>query len=70
MNLLSQHLMEKQPISNSQWSFQRVKSTVTALLENTHNCFEMLERGKEVGAVSVPHHALLENLRVDSLLVK
>ena len=79
MNLLLQHLMEMQPISDSQWIFHRGRSTVTALLESTHNWFEMLERRKEVGAVffdfrkafdSVPHHALLENLRVDSLLVK
>ena len=46
MNLLSQHLMETQPISDTQWSFQRGKSRVTALLETTHNWFEMLERGK------------------------
>ena len=81
MNLLLQQLMETQLISDSQWSFRRGKSTVTALLETTHNWFEMLERGKEVGPVpfdfrkafdSVPHHTLLEklNLRVDGLLVK
>ena len=51
MSLLLQHLMEMQPISDSQWIFQRGKSTVTALLETTHNWFEMLERGKEVEAV-------------------
>ena len=51
MNLLLQHLMETPPISDSQWSFQMGESTVTALLETTHNWFEMLERGKEVGAV-------------------
>ena len=36
---------------DSQWSFQRGKSTVTALLETTHNWLEILEREKEVGAV-------------------
>ena len=48
MNLLLQPLMETQPISDSQWSFQRGKSTVIALLETTRNWFEMLERGKEI----------------------
>ena len=68
--------------TDSQWGFQRGKSTVTTLLETTHNWFEILERGREVGAVffdfrkafdSVPHCALLEkleNLQVNSLLVK
>ena len=50
-NLLLQHLMETQRLANSQWDFQRARSTVTALLKATHNWFEMLERGKEVGAV-------------------
>ena len=82
MNLLLQHLAETQPISDSQWGFQRGKSTVTALLDATHNWFEILERERGVGAVifdfrkafdSVPHRALLEkleNLQVNSLLVK
>jgi len=28
-----------------------VENLVTALLETTHNCFNVLEKGKEVGAV-------------------
>ena len=43
--------METQRLADSQWDVQRGKSTVRALLETTHNWFEMLERGKEVGAV-------------------
>ena len=81
-NLLLQHLKETQPSFASQWGFQCGKSTVTALLETTHNWFEMLENGNEVGAVffdfrkafdSVPHCAVLgklENLQVNYLLVK
>ena len=81
-NVLLQHLTDKQQISASQWGFHSRKSTVTALLETTHNWFELLEHGKEVGAVffdfrkafdSVPHRALiekLENLQVNHLLVK
>ena len=36
-NLVLQHLMVTQPIFASQWGFQSGKSTVTALLETTHN---------------------------------
>ena len=79
---LMQHLMVTQPSFASQWGFQCGKSTVTATLETTHNWFEMLEYGNEVGAVffdfqkafdSVPHRALirkLEDLQVDYVLVK
>ena len=35
VNLLLQHLVETQPISDSQWGFQSGKSTVTALGNNT-----------------------------------
>jgi len=82
VNLLLQHLAETQPISDSQCGFQSGKSTVTALLETTHNYFNVLEKGKEVGAVfsdfrrafnSVPHQALLEkldDLQVNLLLIQ
>ena len=74
--------METQPSFASQWGFQCGKSRFTALLETTHNWFEKLENGNEVGAVffdfwkafhSVPHRGLLgnlENLQVNYLLVK
>ena len=74
--------MVTQPIFASQWGFQSGKSTITALLETTHNWFEILETGSEIGAVffdfkkafdSVPHRALigkLEDLQVNQLLVK
>ena len=80
-NLLLQQLTEARSIFATQWRFQCGKSTVTALLETTHNWFEMLEKGNEVGAVffdfkkafdSVPHRALLEkleNLQVNHVLV-
>ena len=81
-NLVLQHLMVTQPIFVSQWGFQSGKSAITALLETTHNWFEILETGSEVGAVffdfkkafdSVPYCALirkLEDLQVNQLLVK
>ena len=82
MNLLLQHLAEMQPISDSQWGFQRGKSTVTALSETTHNWFNVNEKGIEEGAVffdfrktfdSVPHRVLLEkldDLQVNHLLIQ
>ena len=81
-NLLLQQLTEARSIFATQWGFQCGKSTVTALLKTTHNWFEMLEKGNEVGTVffdfkkafdSVPHRALLEkleNLQVNHILVK
>ena len=84
MNLLLQHLVETQPISDSravglpEWKIY----TVTALLENTHNWFNVLEKSKEVGAVffdfrkafdSVPHRTLLaklDDLQVNHLLIQ
>ena len=54
------------------------KSTVTALLESTHNWFNVNEKGREVGAVffdfrkafdSVPHRVLLEKLDDFKLII-
>ena len=50
-NLLLQNIKETQPSFATQWGFQCRKSTVTALPETTHNWFEMLENGNEVGTV-------------------
>ena len=69
---ITSHLETHHPLSTSQWGFQSGRSTVTALLETTHNWFQFMDTGKEVGAVffdlqkafdSVPHHALLDKLR-------
>ena len=69
--VLYHNLQETQPLSNSQWGFQAGKSTVTALLETTHNWLQLMETGQEVGAVffdfkkafdSVPRQALLQKL--------
>ena len=54
--LLSKHLESSQPISYSQWGIQHlcssiVNKTTTYLLETTHNWFQLLENGKEIGAV-------------------
>ena len=80
--LLSKHLESSQPISDSQWGFQCGKSTTTCLLETTHNWFQLLENGNEIGAVffdfrkafdSVPHRALLsklESLNLNPMLLR
>ena len=47
-SLVTSHLEECQPISQSQWGYQPGKSTVTALLETTHNWFQLMESGKEI----------------------
>ena len=39
-----------EPIYDSQFGFQRGKSTTTALLETTHNWLQLLESGRDVGA--------------------
>ena len=69
---ITSHLEIHHPLSTSQWGFQSGRSTVTALLETTHNWFQFMDTGKDVGAVffdlqkafdSVPHYALLDKLR-------
>ena len=69
--LLSKHLQLSEPIY-SLVSNQRGKSTSTALLETTHNWLQLLESGRDVGAIffnfkkafdSVPHRALMDKLK-------
>ncbi len=66
--LISEHLSEHHPLSNCQWGFQPNKSTVSALISTTHDWFQLLEAGHEIGAVffnftkafdRVPHGPLL-----------
>ena len=58
--ILSQHLEKhvygllpklSEPIYDSQFGFQQEKSTTTALLETTHNWLQLLESGRDVGAI-------------------
>jgi len=60
------------PLSNSQWGFQKRKSTTTALLSTTHQWLIALEQGKEFCAFfldlrkafdSVPHKQLANKLQ-------
>ena len=69
--LISDHLREHCPLSNCQWGFQAAKSSVSALLSTTHDWFQQIEDGKEIGAVffdfckafdSVHHQPLLTKL--------
>ena len=69
--LINSHLAENHPLSNCQWGFQPGKSTVSALIECTHDWFLQLEKQKEIGAVffdfrkafdTVPHQPLLDKL--------
>ena len=67
-SLVSEHLLEHEIISDSQWGFTTNKSTTTALLALTHEWFRYLEAGIEVCVIflylkkafdSVPHRDLL-----------
>ena len=69
---ITDHLETHHPLSIFQWRFQSGKVTVTALLETTHNWYQLMDTGKEIGAVffdlkkafdTVPHRALLDKLR-------
>ena len=80
--LLSDFLQSSTLIHDSQRGFQRSKSSTTALLDTTHNWFQLLESGSDIGAVffdfrkafdSVPHRALikkLENIGKNPLLLR
>ena len=69
--LITDYICEHSPLSNCQWGFQPRKSTVAALLSTTQDWFQLLEKGKEVGAVffdfhkafdTVPHRSLVDKL--------
>ena len=69
---ITDHLETHHPLSSSQWGFHSWKATITALLETTHNWYQLMDAGKEIGAVffdlkkafdAIPHRALLDILR-------
>ena len=68
---IANHLTTNHPLSNYQWGFQPGKSTVSALIECTHDWFLHLDKHREIGAVffdfkkafdTVPHQPLLYKL--------
>ena len=70
-NIMYDHLVNNNQLSDSQWGFRSGRSTVCALLSVTNDWFAELECGKEICAVffdyhkafdSVPHLPLLEKL--------
>ena len=71
-NMVSQHLIQNNLLSDDQWGFSPGKSTVTALILSFHNILKSLELGSDVGLVffdlrkafdSVPHLPLVQRLR-------
>ena len=66
------HIEATMPLALQQWGFRSGRSTVSALLDVTHNWLQLMDMGKEVCAVffylrkafdSVPHRSLLEKLK-------
>ena len=64
ISYIREHLTAFHSLSNCQWGFQPSKSTVSALLDTTHQWLQHLQIGVEIGAVvfafrkvfdSVPH---------------
>ena len=46
--LLWEHIAEHAPLSDSQWGFQKRKSTVLSLLLATHEWHSLMDRQKDV----------------------
>ena len=81
-NLLSAHFLENFPLSPCQCGFTLKKSTISALLSFTHDCYEALDNGGEICSVffdlskafdTVPHLPLLNklaSLKVDLYLIR
>ena len=70
-SVLSDHLAENQPLSNSQWGFQKGMSTVTAVLSLTHEWLMKLDDNQEISCIffdfkkafdSIPHVLLMGKL--------
>ena len=75
-SLITDYLSTHHPLANCQWGFQPGKSTVSALLHTTHEWFQLLENGAEIGAIffdfkkafdTVPHLPLLSKLEKTGL---
>ena len=54
--LVTSHITEHSPLSNCQWSFLPGRSTISGLITTTHHWLQLLEGGKEIGAVYFDFH--------------
>ena len=70
------HTTYTTPLALQQWGFRSGRSTVSALLDATHQWFQSLDTGKEVCAIffdlrkafdSVPHRSLLQKLETSGI---
>ena len=75
-SVISDHLAETQPLSDSQWGFRRGMSTVTAVLSLTHDWLMQLDKNHEVCCIffdfkkafdSIPHVLLFGKLELLNL---
>ena len=74
--LIFNHIESTTPLALQQWGFRSGRSTVSALLDDTHQWFQSLDTGKEVCAIffdlrkafdSVPHRLLLQKLETSGI---
>ena len=74
--LLLKHLDNVAPLAAQQWGFRPGRSTVSALLDATHEWLQETDNGKEACAIfldlrkafdSVPHRSLLDKLKSTGL---
>ena len=80
--LILKHVESSTPLALQQWGFRSGRSTVSALIDVTHNWLQTLDTGKEICAVffdlhkafnSIPHRSLvykLQSLGIDCYILK
>ena len=72
-SIVSDHLADSQPLSDSQWGFRKGMSTITAVLSLTHEWLSLLDHNQEICCIffdfkkafdSIPHASLMAKLEL------
>ena len=66
-NIMYDHLVNNNQLSDSQWGFRSGRSTVCALLSVTNDWFAELECGREICAVFFDYHKAFDSVSPTSL---
>ena len=61
-NIIYEHLVNNNQLSDSQWGFCPGRSTVCALLSVTHDWFAELECGREICAVFFDYRRAIDSV--------